>query len=512
MNFSVTKKKFKKSWCVEIAGAFLFFCAFLIPVLFHTLEASDAPSIENLALSYTYIDGTPHFTVSGEVVSSLPGASITYGLLIQRTNFGEVGPHFTVTNDFSQVTNGSFSITLAHPTTAHLNQTSATNVRIRLTVTDAEGVSVTFDSASLSVLDIPPETPSITITAPTLDEVATSNTVIAFTATSGDKECRINSEPFVLCEKNITTLGDIVNFENLSSGVHTLTVRFAAHADVFATSSFTVLPPPDTTPPEVIETTPENEEEQISVTTAVMVTFSEPPLIDEENISFTDSSGGEVPVAFNVEGTVMTITPHDNLQGGVRYTITLSLITDSAGNEMEEYVFSFLTEITESPVVSSGGARSAYDPPEPILPPPIYTLSEEGTTDAAEEAPVEPVAEEVEESQGALSSAPPSTPRAPEYPLVERATPSLSSLPQAVTTSLPTASIPIVSSVGLVHAPVSDIEAPAPLPSAEILMAGAGAVSLPEVTPFFAGILFTLCGLGLLSLMVLVSHSRRRFV
>ena len=114
-----------------------------------------AGALHDVALSYSYVDSEPHFTVSGTLEE---GVSITHALLIQRTNFGEVGSPFTVSTSFSEIGAGDFSVTLPYPTIENLNQTSTTNVRIRLLVTNTEGGSAFFQSASLSVLDIPPPT------------------------------------------------------------------------------------------------------------------------------------------------------------------------------------------------------------------------------------------------------------------------------------------------------------------------------------------------------------------
>ena len=125
------------------------------PAVWTVEHALPIPSgaLHDIQLSYSYVDGEPRFTVSGIIEE---GVSITEALVIQRSNFGEVWPPFTVSDAFSEVAPGTFSVTLPYPTIQNLNQTSTTNIRTRLGVANNEGGSALFQSVSLSVLDIPP--------------------------------------------------------------------------------------------------------------------------------------------------------------------------------------------------------------------------------------------------------------------------------------------------------------------------------------------------------------------
>ena len=98
----------------------------------------------------------------------------------------------------------------------------------------------------------------------------------------------------------------------------------------------------DTTAPTVSSTAPADKATGVAINQAIAITFSEAIKSDSVAGNFTISGG--VTAAASVSGAVLTLTPNAALAASTAYTVTLSNITDLAGNPMgAPYSFGFTT-------------------------------------------------------------------------------------------------------------------------------------------------------------------------
>lgn len=92
----------------------------------------------------------------------------------------------------------------------------------------------------------------------------------------------------------------------------------------------------DTVTPTVVSHTPSFNALNINPTTPIIVTFSEPVVVEEENISFSPEISGGFTIT-DSETDVVTITPNDPLEDNTTYTMTLDNVVDINGNPLPFY-------------------------------------------------------------------------------------------------------------------------------------------------------------------------------
>ncbi len=105
-------------------------------------------------------------------------------------------------------------------------------------------------------------------------------------------------------------------------------------------------PPKDTTPPVVTSVSPTDGANDVSVTTKVVVEFSEP--VDPATVNLTTfkvlNGDNLVPGSASASSSQATFTPDDSLDYLTTYTAVVSRVKDLAGNVMEgEHRWSFTT-------------------------------------------------------------------------------------------------------------------------------------------------------------------------
>ncbi len=141
----------------------------------------------------------------------------------------------------------------------------------------------------------------------------------------------------------------------------TLTDLAGNTLNIGTTSTFITASEPDEQAPTVISVEPENEAIGIAIDTNILVNFSEPiditSVSDASVILRTPAFSNNIQAQVTIDGSVMTIDPTVDLEGGSEYTLILGTgLLDLAGNELDEEVVStFITEFLdeEPPTVVS---------------------------------------------------------------------------------------------------------------------------------------------------------------
>ncbi|MEW6622971.1 MAG: S-layer homology domain-containing protein [Bacillota bacterium] len=139
---------------------------------------------------------------------------------------------------------------------------------------------------------------------------------------------------------------------------YSLVTDLADHSPVALVSGSTVLEVTDTSPPAVVRTMPRNGDSGVGADTVIVVTFDEPvnTATVESGWQLNGLTGGTFlwpkPEEF-------IFIPSKKLPAG-QYTVRLSGVTDSAGNVMADYSFSFRVGSTPGGTTGpAGGAPSA---------------------------------------------------------------------------------------------------------------------------------------------------------
>ena len=185
-------------------------------------------------------------------------------------------------------------------------------------------------SVTFTVDTTPPE---INIDSPSEGSLHTADVQVTWhgtDATSGINhyEIRMDSGAWIDAGTNTT-----YHFGNLTDGEHTVYVKAIDNAgnEAEANVTFTV----DATAPTVTSHSPTGND--VSVDTVITVTFSE--AMDHNTVSIL-INGVSGTISWN--GTTATFTPSSNLNYATEYTVHVTG-SDTAGNAMEEYTWSFST-------------------------------------------------------------------------------------------------------------------------------------------------------------------------
>lgn len=113
---------------------------------------------------------------------------------------------------------------------------------------------------------------------------------------------------------------------------------------------FETLPPLDSTRPTIISNTPRGAEVDVSLTSLVIIVFSElmnPATLVAANITFTTAALVAVPFSIRIVGRTVTLTPASPLSPSTGYIVTVGTgVKDVAGNALlAPLSFTFTTSI-----------------------------------------------------------------------------------------------------------------------------------------------------------------------
>ncbi|MDP1689683.1 MAG: Ig-like domain-containing protein, partial [bacterium] len=189
--------------------------------------------------------------------------------------------------------------------------------------------------------------PVVAITAPAADARVNAAQVITFT--DGEftaPQCSIDNSVWVTCTSGVTTLNSVTGFSSLANGSFTLYLRDTDTAGNVGTTQVALVK--DTAAPSVTSKTPGANAVGIDPAGNITVVFSENVVIDASNVS-------GVTAGVTGSGTdTATINPTSNLANNTTYTITLTGVTDMAGNTLPTTSWSFTTSGSYSIPLSSG--------------------------------------------------------------------------------------------------------------------------------------------------------------
>ena len=202
-------------------------------------------------------------------------------------------------------------------------------------VSTSESISVTLDRTA----------PAVAITAPAADARVNGAAVITFSNAEGTPECSVD-EGWVECASETTTLSDIDGFDVLEDGGFTLYLRDTDTAGNEGTTQVALVK--DTSAPSITSKTPDANAVGIDPAGDITVVFDEDVMIGSGNVT-----GVEADVTGTGTNTA-TIDPTSNLANNTTYTITLTGVTDTAGNALPETSWSFTTSGSYSIDLTSG--------------------------------------------------------------------------------------------------------------------------------------------------------------
>ncbi|MBI4088987.1 Ig-like domain-containing protein, partial [Candidatus Kaiserbacteria bacterium] len=210
-------------------------------------------------------------------------------------------------------------------------------------VSTSDSVSVTLDQTA----------PAVAITAPAADARVNGATMITFTDDeSTAPECSVDGENWSDCapvdefgEPLDMTLGDIDGFDELDEGdSFTLYLRDIDTAGNEGTDEVALVK--DTSSPSVESHDPTTNEVGVDPEASVSVVFDEAVVVETGDVTFSPAISGFT--IENSETDTVTINPDSDLDDNTTYTVTLSGVTDTAGNIMDNYEWSFTTSASYS--------------------------------------------------------------------------------------------------------------------------------------------------------------------
>ncbi len=190
-------------------------------------------------------------------------------------------------------------------------------------VTDAS--SVTFDKTA----------PVVAITAPAADSEVNGEAFIEFTDNEPTSpECSVGNDSWVSCESGVTSLSGVTGFGELGQGSFTLYLRDTDAAGNIGTDNVSLVK--DSIIPTVVSHTPTVNAMNVQPDSDIIVIFSEAVIVEAGDVSFSPSIGGNFAVE-NSDTEIVTINPDSALDSNTSYMVTLSGVTDIAGNAMDSY-------------------------------------------------------------------------------------------------------------------------------------------------------------------------------
>jgi len=187
--------------------------------------------------------------------------------------------------------------------------------------TDAS--SVTFDRTA----------PVVSISTPAESDKVNGDAVISFTTDESLPKCSVDGTNWTTCVTNTTTLNGIAEFAGLSEGTFTLYLIDTDAAGNVGTDSISLTK--DTVAPTVISHVPTVNAMNVEPANDIVITFSEAVIVEIGDVTFSPTIAGFV--IENSETNIVSINPNNALESNTSYTITLSGVTDLAGNVMANY-------------------------------------------------------------------------------------------------------------------------------------------------------------------------------
>ncbi|MFA5158741.1 MAG: Ig-like domain-containing protein, partial [Patescibacteria group bacterium] len=356
-----------RPWCVEEA------CTTVdadSPTTTITSSATSPTNLPVIPFIITFSEAVTDFTADDIVVANgikgtLDGSSLTYTIDITPVDQGAVtvnvdaevvwdasGNYNTVATPFSITYDSAAPIaTVAYSTEVLTNQdvTATMTANETVTVTSEGGLSHVFTdngsfnftfvdtagntgSVTATVANIDKTLPIVEINSPGLEAKVNGNTKITFTTDENSPQCSVNNTNWITCVSNTTILDGITGFAELPQGTFNLYLRDTDAASNIGTDIVSLTK--DTVSPTVVSHVPTINAVNVEPDNDIVITFSEAVIVETGDVTFSPSITGNLEIT----GTdVITINPINPLESNTSYTITLSGVTDLAGNAMADY-------------------------------------------------------------------------------------------------------------------------------------------------------------------------------
>ena len=206
--------------------------------------------------------------------------------------------------------------------------------------------SVTFDKTA----------PIISVYSPDADARVNTVAVIEFTndsdLTPTVAECSVDNSHWHACTTAVATLGDLAEFAGLGQSTFTLYLRGIDTAGNIGTTQVALVK--DTSVPSVQSHVPTYNAVSIDPSVNIVITFDEAVVAENSNVSFSPAF-----TDFTIENSgtaTITINPNNPTSDNTTYIITLSGVTDLAGNEMADYDDIKFTTATNYDIALSANA------------------------------------------------------------------------------------------------------------------------------------------------------------
>jgi hypothetical protein len=259
-----------------------------------------------------------NITVGGEGV-------VTYKYKLDEDSYGSfvsVGTHITL----SGLTDGSHTISVIGKDAADNEQTTATQVTWAI---DTVAPTATLTGTPSN----PTNSTGATITV-------TGTDVVAY-------KYKLDSEDY----GDETVIATPITLSGLAAGSRTLSVIGKDAAGNWQETATTHTWTIDTTAPMLDSHTPSVNAVGISPLENIILTFSEPVNVEDADVTI---SGGVAKAIMGSGTDTITIDPNSALTDNTTLTVTLSDITDLAGNTLGDYSWSFTTSVSYSITLNHG--------------------------------------------------------------------------------------------------------------------------------------------------------------
>lgn len=211
-------------------------------------------------------------------------------------------------------------------------------------VKQSDSITVTLDRTA----------PTVVITAPTTNSKVNGADTIGFTDDElTAPKCSINNTNWTACASDVSALGGLTGFNSLTDGSFPLYLRDIDSAGNIGATSVPLIK--DSVAPSITNRNPNSGSTGIKLNANIIATTSEAVLASASNVTLR--KGSDAPIAVSVSGSgtnILTLNPSVDLASNTKYTITLSGITDIAGNALPTASWSFTTATTYSISLSNG--------------------------------------------------------------------------------------------------------------------------------------------------------------
>jgi hypothetical protein len=295
----------------DVDGEFVY-----TPVLETVLNAGED---QVLSVAFTPTDAANYNNAEKTVLITVTPAPLTITADAKSKTYGEADPELTY-----QITSGS--LVNGGTLTGSLSRNAGENVgAYTITSTLANSnYGITFIGADLTITPAP-----LTITADAKTKsFGTPDPELTYQVTSGTLV-----EGDLIIGSLTRDVGEDLGTYTINRGTLTAGSNYSI---TYVPSTLTIL---DTTPPTVVSYLPSANAVGVDPSSNITVIFSEDVIINNVVIS----PEVEKTVSFDPETKTATIDPVSSLANNTTYTITLTGVTDTAGNPLEEKTWSFTT-------------------------------------------------------------------------------------------------------------------------------------------------------------------------